>query len=101
MANITNYHILIYGTKDGYSNSRAQIALYNGTAVVGYIRFKDDGMTYPADSESSGIIYMHVPSSQFANVLDILRNENPLNIYFASSHAFFGTAGKEAVGEGE
>jgi hypothetical protein len=36
----------------------------------------------------------------FQSVLDICRNEKPLNIYFAQNRGFFGTA-SEPVGEGE
>jgi hypothetical protein len=43
---------------------------------------------------------MHLPSAMFENVLDVLRNEKPINYYFASAHAFLGTSA-EPVGEGE
>jgi len=36
----------------------------------------------------------------FESVLDILRNEKPINYYFASNHAFLGTS-TEPVGEAE
>ena len=36
----------------------------------------------------------------FQSVLDILRNEEPLSIYFAQNRGFFGTF-REPVGEGE
>ncbi|NVB42906.1 hypothetical protein G6O69_34110 [Pseudenhygromyxa sp. WMMC2535] len=100
MAQVTDYSILFYGTSDGYSNNRAQIHLSNNGTSLGFVRFHDDGMTFPADSESGSIIYMHLPSSAYAGVIDMLRNESPINFYFASSHAFLGTS-TEGVGEGE
>jgi len=36
----------------------------------------------------------------FHSVVDILRNEKPVNIYFAANRGFLGTA-KEPVGEEE
>jgi hypothetical protein len=82
------------------STNRAQIILYYGANVFEYVRFHDSGMTFPNDSQSGGRIIMHLPSSMFKNVLDVLRNEKPVNYYFPSGHAFLG-ASTEAVGEGE
>ncbi|MDP2992045.1 MAG: hypothetical protein Q8N82_01635 [Deltaproteobacteria bacterium] len=100
MANVTQYHVLFYGTPDGYQDCRAQITPYEGNNVLGYIRFHDSGMPFPNDSQSGGKIIMHLPSTMFENVIDILRNEKPINYYFASGHAFLGTS-TEPVGEGE
>lgn len=100
MANVTQYHVLFYGSADGYQDNRAQISLYDGANVLGYVRFHDSSMPFPEDSQSGGKIIMHLPSSMFENVLNVLRNEKPINYYFASAHAFLGTA-TEPVGEGE
>jgi len=100
MANVTEYSVLFYGTPDGYQDSRAQIQVSDGQNVLGWIRFHDQGMPFPADSVSGGKIIMHVPSSMFENIIDVLRNEKPINYYFASNHAFLGTS-TEPVGEGE
>ncbi len=100
MANVTQYHVLTYGSGDGYQSCRAQITPYDGTTVLGYIRFHDPGMPFPADEQTGGKIIMHLPSTMFENMLDILRNEKPINYYFASGHAFLGTS-TEPVGEGE
>ncbi|MBI3942365.1 MAG: hypothetical protein HY326_05075 [Chloroflexi bacterium] len=100
MANVTQYHVLIYGSEGGYQNCRAQITPYDGQNVLGYIRFHDPGMAFPNDEQSAGKIIMHLPSAMFENVLNVLRNEKPINYYFASGHAFFGTS-TEPVGEAE
>lgn len=101
MANVARYHVLFYGTSDGYQDSRAQIALYDGMNVLGYIRFHDPGMPFPDDTQSAGRITMHLPSAMFENVIDILRNEKPINFNFASGHASLGTSTAEPVGEEE
>lgn len=43
---------------------------------------------------------MHLPSTMFQSVLDILRNEKPVYIYFAQGRGFLSTS-QEPVGEGE
>jgi len=100
MANVTQYQVLFYGSSTGYQGSRAQIALYNGTTVLGYVRFHDPSMTFPDDSQSGSLITMHLPSTMFENVLDVLRNETPISYYFSASRAFLGTS-TEPVGEAE
>ena len=102
MAEASKYHVLFYGAPDGYQTNRAQIALYNAAgSTIAYIRFNDPGMFYEADYESDGIIRMHLPSAMFQGVLDVLRNEKPIHIYFAAGRGFLGTMSTEPVGEGE
>lgn len=100
MANVTSYHVLIYGGPHGYQTNRAQIQLSDGNNVVAWVRFNDPGMAFESDYLDGGIIRMHLPSTMFENVMDILRNEKPLNIYFAQGRGFLGTS-TEPVGEAE
>lgn len=98
---ITNYHILFYGSPGGYQTNRAQITGYGAdNSVKVYIRFNDPGMTFENDSDAGGIIKMHLPSTMLENVIDVLRNEKPVYIYFAAGRAFLSTS-KEPVGENE
>lgn len=102
MAEVTRYAVLVYGGPEGYQTNRAQIALYGSTsAAIAYLRFNDPGMVFEADSMLNGVILMHLPSSMFASVIDLLRNEKPIQVYFAQNRGFFGTLGAEPVGEGE
>ena len=96
-----SYSVLVYGSPSGYQTNRAQIQLsdVNGKSLA-WIRFNDPGMFFENDYESGGIIRMHLPSTMFQNVLDILRNEKPIYIYFAQNRAFLGTS-KEPIGEEE
>ncbi|UCH57978.1 MAG: hypothetical protein JSV18_03505 [Candidatus Bathyarchaeota archaeon] len=100
MPQVTSYHVLTYGSPSGYQTNRSQITLYDGNKVVAYVRFNDPGMTFENDYISGNIIRMHLPSSMFLSVIDILRNEKPVNVYFAAGRGFLGT-GKEPVGEEE
>jgi len=103
MANVTNYLVLFYGGPDGYQTNRSQITLFDGTKTVAYVRFNDPGMAFENDSLEAGIVRMHLPSSLFENVIDVLRNEKPINVYFAQGRGFLGTSAgnPEPIGEAE
>lgn len=102
MATVNEYSVLIYGSPDGYQTNRAQIQLRDGQgAVVAWVRFNDPGQVFENDSvDSGGRILMHLPSHLFGPTLEMLRNEKPINVYFAAGRGFLGTAG-EPAGEGE
>ena len=98
---IKNYHILFYGSPEGYQTNRAQIALYDANgSTAAFLRFNDPGMFFESDSQLGSIIVMHLPSAMFENVLDVLRNEMPVYIYFAAGRGFLSTS-SEPVGEAE
>lgn len=98
---VKSYHILFYGGPDGYQTNRAQIQLSDAAGkTVAWLRFNDPGMTFESDYHDNGIIRMHLPSAMFQNVLDVLRNEKPIYIYFAQNRGFLSTS-KEPIGENE
>lgn len=93
------YSVLFYGSSAGYNNFRAQIQLFNAATPVGYVRFVVSGAAFPADTESGGVVTMHMPESSYASVIDLLRNEKPLLIYYVGGRAFLGTVSTENTGE--
>ena len=98
---IGSYSVLFYGSPSGYQTNRAQIQLKDtNNKVVAWIRFNDPGQLFEDDYENNGIIRMHLPSAMLDNVIDVLRNEEPVYIYFAANRAFLGTS-SEPIGEGE
>jgi hypothetical protein len=98
---IANYDVLFYGSPGGYQTNRAQIALYDSTGnTAAFLRFNDPGMFFENDSDTGGIIRMHLPSAMFRNVLDVLRNEKPVYVYFSAGRGFLSTL-MEPVGEEE
>lgn len=98
---VKDYHILFYGSPEGYQTNRAQISVYSPDGkTAAFIRFNDPGMTFENDADSGGIIKMHLPSAMFENVLNVLRNEKPVYVYFAAGRGFLSTS-KEPIGEGE
>jgi hypothetical protein len=101
MAQVASYNLLFYGSPTGYQTNRAQIELSDANGqTLAWVRFNDPGMFFEADYESGGIIRMHLPSSMFPNVLDVLRNEQPVHVYFSSGRGFLGSS-SEPIGEGE
>ncbi len=98
---VKSYSVLFYGSPAGYQTNRAQIQLSNAKGKsLAWVRFNDPGMFFENDYIAGGIIRMHLPSSMFENVLDVLRNEKPVYVYFAQNRGFLGTS-KEPIGEGE
>jgi hypothetical protein len=57
-------------------------------------------MTFENDYEHQGINRMDLPSTMFENVLDVLRNEKPIYVYFTQNRGFLSSS-KEPIGEGE
>ncbi|HSD02687.1 MAG TPA: hypothetical protein VLB81_09970 [Gaiellales bacterium] len=101
MAEVASYGVLFYGSPEGYQTNRAQIYLSDAAGQpLAYVRFNDPEMEFEEDYEADGIIRMHLPSAMFASVLDVLRNEQPVYVYFAAGCGFLGTS-IEPVGEGE
>jgi hypothetical protein len=98
-AQVQSYGFLVYGSQSGYQNTRAQIEL-NGTSpgqTVGFIRFCDPGVAFPADTFNNDIVTMYLPTSMFEPVLNVLRTEKIVSVYFTLGRGFLYT-GNRSVG---
>jgi hypothetical protein len=64
---VKDYHILVYGSKLGYKNRRAQISLYGSDKnTIAYLRFMDQGTSFGDDYlDENGKIVMQLPSEMF------------------------------------
>jgi hypothetical protein len=98
-----SYGLLIYGSESGYLSSRAQIEL-NGPGPllqnpVAFVRFCDPGVTFPLDNYDNGIVTMYLPTAMLGPVLDILRTEKLVEVYFGPAQGFI-SAGNLLVGGG-
>ena len=86
----------------GKRGALRHVLIYARRECIGYVRFHDAGMPFPADGvQANGQTVMHLPSAMFDGVLDVLRNEKPITFYFTAGHCFLGTGATEAVGEAE
>jgi hypothetical protein len=88
MAKVSKYGILFYGGEAGYMNNRAQIQLSDAEGnTLAFVRFKDPGMPYELDTETDGIVTMHLPTAMFPSILDAVRNEKT-DVYYQIGRAF-------------
>jgi hypothetical protein len=98
--NVTTYNYQFHGGPNGYQGHRAVARLNNGSTSVAYLYFIPEGKAIPADTDSGSWIKMYMPESSIPAVIDMLRNEKPVKVYFASGSGFLLT-GDEPIGENE
>ena len=98
MALVANYHVLFRGGAN--QTMRAQIQLSDAAGVtLAYLKFYDLGALTANDTLVGGVINMNLPWVAFDGVMDILRNEQPIDVYWAGL-GFLSTS-TEPVGEAE
>ncbi|SHO56504.1 hypothetical protein VQ7734_02273 [Vibrio quintilis] len=101
---IEQYQVQHFAGGTGYF-LKAMIWLYDEDhATFANVRFYKDPDDVPAQDTkaSSGFIACHYPPEDYADVIDLLRNEKPLYLHYSdtSQMGYFSTA-PEPVGEGE
>ncbi len=81
----------------------AGIYLYEGTTYRGYVYFFPDGtpLAAPVNDAANGRIFIHLNLSEFHPVMDMLRDEKPLYLYYQSADNAALFSGLEPVGEEE
>jgi hypothetical protein len=81
---------------------RVHIICRDSGTVRGWLVFYEDSATiYDPSVDATGRISLPFPLSRYASVMDLLRNEKPLTIYY-NSPSFAGiTSAGEPVGEQE
>ncbi len=66
-----------------------RLGLYAAGKLIGQLNFEADGVPLPADSLQNGIPMLFYRKQDFANTLDILRNEKPVYLYFNGAGTSF------------
>jgi hypothetical protein len=97
---VTSYDYQLHGGANGYQGNRAIIRLYGAAGTLAYVHVVPAGNPIPGDTDSPPWMRMYVPESQFLAVIDMLRYEGPISVYYASGSGFLHT-GSEPIGEGE
>jgi hypothetical protein len=99
---VTDYNYQFHGGPNGYGGYRAVLRLQNAGTSVAYVYFIPTGQPIPADADvgSPAWIRIYMPEATLPGVIDMLRNEKPISVYFASGSGFLLT-GNEPVGESE
>ena len=113
MANYTylveTYLVFLYGGPDGNAGADATIYLdlAGKPSAIAYCRFYPTGVTVPANFQTQHqngdlMFYLNYRYDQLSNVIDILRNESPVRLFFngGTLHGDLRT-GLEPAGEGE
>lgn len=79
---------------------RAMFQCRSAGTVRGWITFYDDGAALASPSvDAAGRISLPMPMSRYASVMDLLRNEKPVTLYY-NSPTFAGlSVSGEPVGE--
>jgi hypothetical protein len=81
-----------------------RIALKNAGNYIGQMIFMPNGAALPPDTAVNKQAQVHYHLDDFQNVIDLLRNEKPIYLYYSGSGSGFENGIKtmiEKVGEGE
>lgn len=96
----------MHGKASSPTGVRTTISLYDtNDCFRGHIHFIPDDVPLPDGTESTikdvkwCRIYMHL--SELPSVVDMLRNEKPIYVYYNNATDAYIRTGKEPVGEGE
>ena len=102
--NIDTYAIRMLGGPGGANipnivGVRAQIFLFPDSGVdVNTISFYEPPHAIPDESENS---HMHLPFACFDSVVDMLRNEQPIELFWLPLEGWSLQTKHERIGEGE
>jgi hypothetical protein len=101
MPQIKTYNYQFHGGPNGYQGNRAIIRLQDAAnKSVAYVHFVPAGNPIPADTNNPPWIRMYMPESALPAVIDMLREEGPVSVYYAVGSGFLHT-GEEPIGEAE
>lgn len=96
---VTRYTCHLFSSR---SEDDVVIFLYGAAAdVVGQVFFVADDEPLPPASQTRGVCALHFPRSSFHTVLDMLRNEGPIELRWAGPSDSCLSTTFEPVGEGE
>jgi hypothetical protein len=102
MDTVNRYQIRIPGLDP--AKQRASISLLGSgvmRSALGRVHFYDEGQKIPADTNSDGIIDIHLPLAAFAGVVAMLQHDSPVKIDFQDGRGHLWTGEWEKVGETE
>jgi hypothetical protein len=99
---IKQYTYYVFSSRNA-SEGNAALLLYGDKGYLGAASFSNDPATplKPAQKSASGFISLYYRMSDLSVIVDMLRNEKPVNlIYDGSQNSRIATV-SEPVGEGE
>lgn len=105
--NVEEYALRVWSTRPTTNLSPgvavAGIYLYGEKNYRGYVYFFPDGtpLAPPIHDSTDGRVFLHLNLSQFHAVLEMVRTEKPLYVYYQSPTNAGLMSGHEPVGEEE
>ena len=101
MAQILTYDYQFHGGPTGYLDQRAIVRLYGADRVtIAYIHFVLTGKPIPPNKQADPWIRTYMPEALIPSVMEMLREESPVSIYYNQGQVFLHT-GQEPIGEAE
>ena len=68
---------------------------------IASLAFRPNGSVLPSDFSRDGTAYLFFHLEDFANIIDLLRNEKPMFLFYDETAYSIITSTSESVGEGE
>lgn len=105
MPNLTNafdQYTVRYYTLNAQDDLVAYIHCFDGKGTAGAMYFYPNGTQLPANSGKNNIIHLRFQEKELSNILDILRHEKPLYLFYSDKgDRGWLTTDREEVGEEE
>lgn len=86
MLNAVVHHYTVMYSSNAFT---PRIGLKSNGSFVAQLLFHPDGQALPADGVLDGQPQLHYHLADFANIIDLLRNEKPLRVIYTGSGAGF------------
>lgn len=94
-----------YEVRYSDGNFSPKIYLWSGSTFLSQLNFLPNGFSpLPPDTDTGGFFVLHYHLDDFANCIDLLRNEGPVHLFWVGPGALNENAivtSAETVGEGE
>lgn len=100
---IQRYSCMMFSSRSGDADTKAVIMITAENEFLGYLNFMADGATLPEPDKKYNLYYFYYHMSDMPSVIDLLRNESPIYIFYMDSNkenCRISTT-MEMVGEGE
>lgn len=99
---IDSYAVNAFSSRPlGGTIAGSSIALFSGGKHQGAVYFYGETVALPAPTVNNGIAIFHYPIQMLPVILDVLRNESPVNLNFISASNARLFTGLEPIGEAE
>jgi len=98
-----NQYVIYHETRQTSGSAHiAEIDCFLGSDRAGAMYFYPDGFALPADADTVNGVYLHFPISRFLEIVETLREEAPLTLWYDDVRQFgYLSTGWEPIGSRE